>query len=759
MTRHWISGLWLLCTVLLGGPAARADVRIGFGETAPSFYPIDTYYSDSRFQFIIPKEELRLESGESISSLSLYLDSSVGYSVDQLFIRLKNATQTDLDSMNLSRFVNGGLTLCRQSVAVIPNTPGWVLFSFSNNHSFDSSRDLLVDLVMNKSVQGNDSYWSTVATTEPCLRTGIYNSTPSFNLLGTNVGVVFSRRPLVKLGGAKRRMPALVANASQLVDPDGLLHADWKVSGRRTTILPGVTLNFAAGYGLQVYDDFRAIGSEADSIRFTGVNWTGIYAAPESDAQVELSHCVVEHTRTGVNGLTIYGGATGGRHSLHHLRVRDCPGAVGLSLSYSPLDLSHIRVEGCATGLYLYGNSGTMEDLELVGNGLGLRLWSLGWDGPALMRRVLISESPLQALSAQTCTMTLEDFTLRDNAGTALHVSGASSLELVNCVLDNPATPAEVQAESGSFVALTYGVLPGGAARCTQDGLSQVVLGAGLLDADPLLDAQHRPLAGSPVIDAGSLLSAADPDLTPADIGYHYYDQSAPVASAAVDVPEDQGGRLQLVWNASSMDLAQANGDWFYSLWRLDTLFSAAAGAPAALPVVHTRSQAEAAMETGAAFTWERDGSAWSWLGSLPAARHAQYAQVVETLADRLDGQPWPTQLKVLWHAGAVLSESEVLTGTSLDNVPPDAPQLLATLAQPAEGLLLGWQPVTTGTVNGQHLPERNGVRYHVYEIPTPWAPASAGTLLGTTSEPLFLLPQPVGNEKRFYRVRADDQF
>ncbi len=134
-------------------------------------------------------------------------------------------------------------------------------------------------------------------------------------------------------------------------------------------------------------------------------------------------------------------------------------------------------------------------------------------------------------------------------------------------------------------------------------------------------------------------------------------------------------------------------------------------------------------------------------------------ALVVETLANRLDGQPWPTPLKVLWHAEAVLSESAVLTGTSLDNVPPDAPQLLATLPNPADGLLLGWQPVTTGTVNGQQLPERNGVLYHVYEIPTPWAPASAGTLLGTTSAPEFLLPLPVGNENRFYRVRADDRF
>jgi hypothetical protein len=157
------------------------------------------------------------------------------------------------------------------------------------------------------------------------------------------------------------------------------------------------------------------------------------------------------------------------------------------------------------------------------------------------------------------------------------------------------------------------------------------------------------------VIDAGSPLTTPDPDLTIADQGCYFFDQRAPLALSAVDIPEDQGGRLQFTWNASSMDLAQVDRDNFYSVWRLDTLFSTRRSA---LPVVHTRRQVEAAIAAGQPFTWQRDGAAWNWLATVPAAQFAQYALVVETLADRLDGQPWETPLKVLWHAEDVLAES-----------------------------------------------------------------------------------------------------
>jgi hypothetical protein len=65
---------------------------------------------------------------------------------------------------------------------------------------------------------------------------------------------------------------------------------------------------------------------------------------------------------------------------------------------------------------------------------------------------------------------------------------------------------------------------------------------------------------------------------------------------------------------------------------------------------------------------------------------------------------------------------------------------------------------VSTGTVNGQALAERNGVVYHVYEVPGPYGPGGLGCFLGTTAEPEFLLPVPPAHSMGFYRVEADDQ-
>lgn len=754
MARRWIASLWLMWTVLLVGQASRADVRIGFGTTLPANYPIDTFFSDSRFQFIIPREELRLESGEAISGLSLYLDSSAGHSIPQFTVRLRNAAQVHLDSMATGRFINGGLTLCRQSSLTVPSTPGWVFVTFTASHVMDASGDLLVDLVMNKSAAGSASNWSTVVATDLSLRHGVTNTNPSFNLLGQTTGTGYGRRPMVILDGAMRRMPALVANASQLADPDGRIHADWNVSGRRTTILPGVTLDFAAGYGLYVYHDLQAFGTETDSIRFTGTDWRGVYASIPSGRKVELSHCVIENSTQGGAALAIWGATGGLRNSIRHTSIRNGGTNTGLNLTGGLCDLDQVRIEDCNVGLYVFDEQGQMENLTLAGNDYGLVLDGLNWDETSWLRRLEVTGSSLYGVSTNSATVRLEHVTVRGNSGVGAGIGSGSTVEWVNSVLHNPTASHELQASGGSITALSHCALMGGLARCSQDATSLVATGVNVLTADPQLGADHRPLAGSPVIDAGNPLAGADPDLTPPDIGCHWFDQSAPVATAAVDVPQDQGGRLQLAWNPSSMDLAQANGSWFYSLWRLDTLFGAAR---AALPVVRTRALAEAAIAQGEPFLWERDGSAWHFLGSVPAAQHSQYAQVVETLADRLDGQPWPTPLKVLWHAGEVLSESAVITGTSVDNVPPDAPLLLAALEAPDGNLRLHWQPVTTGTVNGVQLPERNGVLYRVYEVPEAYAPENVGTLLGTTHEQEFTLPPPVGNERRFFRVRAED--
>jgi hypothetical protein len=613
---------------------------------------------------------------------------------------------------------------------------------------------------MDKSSIGGDSFWAVVPAAEPCLRFGLNSASPTFNLLGHSAVVSsHNQRPILKLMGADRTMPPLVASASQLVDPTGRIEADWKVTGQSCTILPGVTLDFAQDFGLIVFDDLFAQGTEEDSIRFTGTSWNGVQSALGADDHMELDYCVVENTRSFVSALSILGTAGGERSTVRHTRIRNALNSQGLFGGFGAVDVDGLHVSQCAIGVYIYAmGAGTLRNVVCTDNAdYGLLMESSAWTAPSIVRNSLFTGNGEAGIRLNNSTLRLEQVTSADNVSYGLEAGGQGSAQLVNCVLSNPGATHEVLADSGPMVvAAQYSTVRGGAARCMQAGGAVVVLNSHVLTANPQLDATYHPLPGSPVIDAGSPQTAPDPDLTVADQGCFFFDQRAPLALSAVDIPEDQGGRLQFLWNASSMDLAQASDQWFYSVWRLDTLFNTQRSA---LPVVHTRRQVEAAISAGQPFTWQRDGAAWNWLATVPAAQFAQYALVVETLADRLDGQPWETPLRVLWHAQDVLAESATVYGTSVDNVPPDAPQAVASVPSGSGNLRLAWQPVSTGTVNGQALAERNGVVYHVYEVPVPYAPGGSGTFLGTTAEPEFLLPIPAAASQRFFRVKADDTF
>jgi hypothetical protein len=756
MVRSLGSGvLWALILLCMTG-AARADIRNGFGTETVIYYPIDTFFSDSRYQFVIPVEELRIESGEVLSGLRLNLHQSAGYTFT-LTIRVKLASQADLDSMALGRFVNGGLTTIESQNAVISSTPGWKEF-YTNNYSLSATGYLLVDLVMDKSSSGADTYWRMVPCTLPSVSFGAHNTSPAFNLLNTNTpGQTESRRPIVELIGPSRRMPPVVATAAQLLDPSGRIEADWKVSGRTCTIHPGVTLDFGPDFGLRVSHNLNALGTEQDSIRFTGDQWEGIVSDPVAGTRLRMDHCVIENTRLNGTALLLHGGGTALESELQNLSIRGGNLGVGLDAQFGKVRVDGISVEGYARGIRgMFMEHMTLDHFSSRGNSeIGLQLIYCTLDESSSIRNGLIAGNGNYGLGVTNSDVLLDRVSIVDTGMYAMYTEGPTLAELVNCVLHNPAADYEVFATWGSTTLASYTTITGGEPRCFQTSAGVLLLGTQVFSGDPQLDALYHPLPGSPVIDAGSPLTGLDPDLTVADQGCYFFDQRAPLALSAVDIPEDQGGRLQLVWNASSMDLAQASDQWFYSVWRLDPLFNTNRSA---LPVVHSRRAAEEAIAEGRPFTWQRDGAAWNWLGSVPAAQFTQYALVVETLADRLEGLPLETPLKVLWHAGAVLAESGMVFGTSVDNVPPDAPLAVATVPSGSGTLRLAWQPVVTGTVNGQALAERNGVVYRVYEVPGPWAPAGSGVLVGTTAEPEFLLPVPPAHSMGFYRVEADDQ-
>jgi hypothetical protein len=284
------------------------------------------------------------------------------------------------------------------------------------------------------------------------------------------------------------------------------------------------------------------------------------------------------------------------------------------------------------------------------------------------------------------------------------------------------------------------------------------LLGAGLLEADPLfVDAEAGDVhltAGSPCIDAAMPTLPQDPDYTPADMGAWFFNQAAPEVTQVADVPNDQGHQVFLVWNAGSLDLQQYEYGTFYSLWRQDetgTRFTD--GLVYSDPGLALRENPQA--RPGELF-WQSRDQVWTYLGQVPASHIPQYSAIVPTLADSTAGDPHTTLFRAIYHGLELTAVSNELGGCSVDNIPPD--EVTGLRCEPQIGrpdLLLVWDPVTTGTWQGNRYPELNGVWYRVYGSETPWFACDGDHYLGTTTQTSW----PVTGAPRhyFYRVVASD--
>ena len=146
--------------------------------------------------------------------------------------------------------------------------------------------------------------------------------------------------------------------------------------------------------------------------------------------------------------------------------------------------------------------------------------------------------------------------------------------------------------------------------------------------------------------------------------------ENAPQLLSAKDIPNDQGGRVQLVWKASTLD-RDLRILPYYSIWR-------------ALPMGATMSGREVKMHDvpagfkGPAYT-RVEGSpdlAWEWLENFPSHRFSMYAYSAETLFDSMSTTNGKHYFLVAAHTPDpnVFYNSNVDSGYSKDNLAPTAP-------------------------------------------------------------------------------------
>jgi hypothetical protein len=190
-----------------------------------------------------------------------------------------------------------------------------------------------------------------------------------------------------------------------------------------------------------------------------------------------------------------------------------------------------------------------------------------------------------------------------------------------------------------------------------------------------------------------------------------YLGNQEPIVTGVQDVPGDEGGAIELTWDASDLD-----------------------GASTA-PIDSYRISRSVAPE----------GSPWDAVGSAPAVGMASYRFVVPTLSDSVAGSnpyTWILVQAVAAGSGASL-DSDPNRGYSVDNLPPQAPAGLSavTLAAATE---LHWRANRNGDLAGYRLYRGLGAEF----VP------DAGSLIATPVDTAYVDVGPTG---QFYKLSAVD--
>ena len=137
-----------------------------------------------------------------------------------------------------------------------------------------------------------------------------------------------------------------------------------------------------------------------------------------------------------------------------------------------------------------------------------------------------------------------------------------------------------------------------------------------------------------------------------------------PEITMITDVPDDQGGRVYLSFNASYFD-TDANSDQLYSVFRYDMI--------------------------------EQDEYEWIEVQSIGAIGNSSYTYEIATAMDSTSESDGMTDFKVVASMSGGTFESEVMSGYSVDNIAPGIPEdFMAAAAD--EGIQLSWQPLKMRT-------------------------------------------------------------
>ena len=224
---------------------------------------------------------------------------------------------------------------------------------------------------------------------------------------------------------------------------------------------------------------------------------------------------------------------------------------------------------------------------------------------------------------------------------------------------------------------------------------------------------------------------------------------SAEIVSAS-DVPGDQGGQVNLAWNASRLDPWPAQYIDRYTVWRaLDPALASMLLAAGDTPLVSADAVPPGTLNGIRLETMAGATSFWQLIASLDAYHLSSYGYAAPTLFDSTLTSPDAHHFQVIAHhdAGNEYWISPPASARSVDNLAPAAP-LLLTAQRVGADVLLNW---TRSAENEEDL-----AGYRVYRassagvqpLPESFLTDSPDTLLTDVSPPAGFL---------YYIVTAED--
>ncbi len=191
-----------------------------------------------------------------------------------------------------------------------------------------------------------------------------------------------------------------------------------------------------------------------------------------------------------------------------------------------------------------------------------------------------------------------------------------------------------------------------------------------------------------------------------------------PRITAVADVPHDQGGVVNVQWSRSGYDARNISRVTSYRL--------------------------EQSIPPG------KNGFAWSTVATIPASHNPQYAQLVSTPYDSMTatGGSFFYRVTAATEDNNEYWRSGIVSGHSVDNLPPITPNGAALAVQPNGNILLSWNRNRTDSDVGGFI---------IYRSTTSgFVPSMANAITITRDSSYLDMTSAVGAQY-FYRIKAVD--